>query len=140
MAEEQMIRWGQALRELINYEKENGKLGTLHKYHPMANELLTPLNEDIPSIYGPVDVDWMLRVAPSCMSLLTGYAFYAGAKTFWNTARGVLSWFTPDSPYSFGYGSIFQIGNRNAPRVAYAWLRMDNTLEMLFKPALEMLG
>lgn len=143
MGDGHRLSWCPALRDLIRYDKDNGMFETMQKYHPMANELLTPLNEDIPSTLGMVDVDWMLRVAPSCWSKVGGAIFYFGAKTFWNTARGVLGGafrlFGEDNPYTFGYGSMFQTGNRNAPRVAYAWVRQGIPLEGLFQPALELL-
>lgn len=131
------IAWCIPLRDLITYEEENGRAYTLAKYHPLAFDLLLPLNVDIPSVIGAVDVDWMFRVAPACLNSHAGKAFYFGAKTLWNTAKGIGGLF--GSGHDFNYRSVMQEGNRNAPIAANAWLRQGYTLYDLFEPARHLL-
>jgi len=124
---------------LIEYEADNGRVSTLKTYHPLAFNLLMPLNTDIPSKYGSVDVDWMFRVAPVSIHPGTGFFVYGAAKTIWNTGKGVAGWFVKDPMLKFNYGSIFQGGNRRAAWVAHKWLTSGDTLEEVFAPALEFL-
>ncbi|MBI2899480.1 MAG: hypothetical protein HYY17_04805 [Planctomycetes bacterium] len=133
------IRWCQPMRDFVLYEAANGKTLTLLKYNPLNHDLLIPLNHDIPSLYGVVDVDWMLRIAPACGSgnIVGGTVTYFGAKTFWNTVRGIGGLVTGDSSMRFGYGSVFDTANRNAPRVATAWVSWPLTLAQIFRPASE---
>lgn len=133
------ISWCEPLRKLVDYEHKNGRMMTLATYHPMAFDLLMPLNCDIPSIYGSVDVDWMFRVAPVSAHPGMAYSAYGAAKTFWNTAKGVAGLFTGRPEHKFNYGSVFQEGNRNAPKVAHLWMTGGQTLWDIFEPALDFL-
>ena len=76
--------WGKPLLELVEYEKAHGKTATLLKYDPFDSGLLVPLNYDIPTIFGVVDVDWMFRVAFASRNLFTGWLLYRTAKFYWN--------------------------------------------------------
>jgi hypothetical protein len=124
--------WHRALRELVDYEAGHGKMLTLLKYHPAAHSLLVPLNYDIPSIFGPVDVDWMFRVAWASGSEFAGWMMYRTAKFYWNiTDPRKTGWES-----RMDMRSIFQTANENAPRVAHQWLSTDLTLKQIFAPAL----
>ncbi|MBI2899481.1 MAG: hypothetical protein HYY17_04810 [Planctomycetes bacterium] len=138
------IRWCQPMRDLVMYEAANGKTMTLMRYNPLNNDLLVPLNHDIPSIHGVVDVDWMFRVALHTRvgGELLGGAAYVGYKTAWNTARGTLSavtgqWDRYGLQMPFAYASVFDSANINAPRVADRWLHGPLSLAQIFRPASE---
>lgn len=124
--------WGAPLRELVEYERTRGKWATLLHYNPARGSLLIPLNHDIPTIYGLVDVDWMFRVAWAAYCEFAGWLFYRTAKFYWNLTdprRGALR-------ERLSPASIYQEANENAPRVAHEWLTCGRTLEQIFAPAL----
>jgi len=138
--------WCKDLLALVEYERQHGKILTVLRYHPLNHSLLVDLNHDIPSIYGPVDVDWMLRLSYSqLMPLLPGsipsvgdpimgaaqaYSSYFPAKLGWNVLRSF------SDNWSFELGSIFQEANIAAPRVLAKWLHGDKSLAEIFAPAL----
>lgn len=142
--------WCADLIELVEYERRNGRLSTIMEYNPVNNDLLPGLNHDIPSIYGIVDVDWMLRLSysqvgtiiPSLISpalaegmgIISSHVNYFAAKTFWNTLRS-----TSDQ-YELEYGSILQEANLNAPSVITSWIHGNETLTEIFAAALEVCG
>jgi hypothetical protein len=122
----------------VNYEKEHGKMETVAgAYNPLNNDRLIPLNEPCDSIFGPIDVDWMLRSSGFGMSGVPGvggfsaWLDYRVEKFYWNIIR------------SFGgreieFDSIFDPTNEMAPHAANRWLSDDAlTLERVFKPALD---
>ncbi len=160
VASKQAPPWGKPLLDLVGFEKSNGKAHTLVRHDPLNFELLAPLNHDILSVHGVVDVDWMFRVAMFSGSVVTAYLSYVSGKLLWNTTRGLASHGTGyinaiksipagstleeriemlkrgDGMYKLEYGSVLDPANRNAPFVANAWLKPNMTLERLFAPAL----
>ena len=125
--------WGKPLRELVAYEEAAGKFQTCMKYNPANSTLLVPLNHDIPSIYGEVDVDWMLRVAWASGNEFTGWLLYRTAKFYWNVIdpRQTGGWSA-----RLSNRSIIQSANEMAPYVAHKWLGEGKTLRQIFPPAL----
>jgi RHS repeat-associated protein len=130
--------WCQSLRKLVEYDDKFGYFHTTRKYHPLNNKFLTTLNYDIPSIYGDVDVDWMLRLSYTQQisiersELDDGFTYlnYVALKFAWNTGRAI------SSSYDLEYKSILQFANANAPRVLIKWRNGEN-LKEIFAPALE---
>jgi DNA-directed RNA polymerase subunit M/transcription elongation factor TFIIS len=141
--------WCSPLKELVSYEQQNGTLNTIIKYNPANDDLLIPLNHDIPSVYGLVDVDWMLRltytqvptIIPSIISpaiaeglgILYSHFNYLGAKTLWNILRSV------SEVYDLEFASVMQEANLNAPSVVVSWVHGES-LDEIFKPALNKCG
>ncbi len=125
--------WGKPLRALVNYEAANGKFKTCMRYNPAAGDYLIPLNHDIPSIYGDVDVDWMFRVAWAGKSQFGSWLLYRTAKFYWNVIdpRQTGGWSA-----RLSNRSIIQSANEMAPYVAHQWLSSDQTLRDIFAPAL----
>jgi hypothetical protein len=125
--------WGKPLRRFVDFETKNGKFKTLMEYHPANGSLLIPLNHDIPTIYGDVDVDWMLRVAWASDNEFAGWLLYRTAKFYWNVIdpRQTGGW---DARLS--NRSIVQSANEMAPYVAHKWIGEGKTLRDIFAPAL----
>ena len=145
--------WCSPFMDLVRYEDDNGKLGVLMKYNPFAFSLLPPLNKNIRSIYGEVDVDWMLRLAISqyltvvvsifspSSAVLIGMAsaneIYFIWKPFWNTLRASFGYATNYEPWKdFEYATVFEEANRNAPMVIRIWFHRDVSLRDIFAPAI----
>ncbi len=124
--------WCKPLRDRVAFEEEYGKIGTLAVYNPLTHWKCVPLNHDIPSIYGNVDVDWMLRVATLARSQFAAWFTYRYAKIAWNAVdrrrKGL------DLP------SLYDPANMNAPYVAHQWLAGESRLREIFKPALDLLA
>lgn len=139
------ILWCDAFVRLVEYEDQHGTLATVLRYNPLNNDLLVPLNYDIPSIYGDVDVDWMLRLTytqiptfgssifspaiAQMMGLALSHIHYLGAKAFWNIVRSI------SDRYDFELSSIFQTANIRAPAVVVHWIQ-GQRLRQIFAPAL----
>jgi hypothetical protein len=146
-------KWCIPFMELIDYEAKYGKIWVLYRYNSfttgiVGEETLIPLNYNIPSVLGDVDVDWMFRLA------ITQYAFsisgkvfpimseYLAAKSakgglfilkgFWNTVRAM----APE--WDWEYDSIYEEGNWNATTAINKWVFGTGTLKDLFKPAVEL--
>ena len=124
-----------ALFELIAHEKLYGKYLTSKIY---SGDKAIPLNANYPSIYGPVDIDWMMRVTMGGLASIPGagrgisWASYFAGKTFWNTIRAF------GDEYELEYGSLFELGNYNSWLVANEWLQnWALTLEEIFRPSVE---
>jgi len=145
--------WCSPFMDLVRYEDEHGKLGVLMTYNPFALSLLPPLNKNIPSIYGEVDVDWMLRLAlsqyltvfvsifsPSSAELIgmaSANEIYFIWKPFWNTLRASFGYATNFDPWKdFEYASVFEEANRNAPMVIRIWFHRETSLRDIFAPAI----
>ena len=110
-----------------------------------GEETLIPLNHNIPSIHGDVDVDWMFRLAfiqypfilasvftPSMaegFGLIASYIGYMGAKFFWNSVRAL----APE--WRLEYGSIFEEGNWNSASAIVDWIHHEKSLREIFAPA-----
>ncbi len=121
------------MRALVAYEEAAGKFQTCMKYNPANGSLLVPLNHDIPSIYGYVDVDWMFRVAWAGKSQVGSWLLYRTAKFYWNVIdpRQTGGW-----QARLSEKSIIQSANEMAPYVAHQWLSGDLPLRRIFAPAL----
>jgi len=146
-------KWCHAFNTLIVYEAMHGKIWTLYRYNSfttgiIGDETLIPLNHNIPSILGDVDMDWMFRLA------VTQYAFYISGmalpslseylaekssragqielKAFWNTIRA------PFPEWNWEYESIFETGNWNAAPAITQWLFSNMSLADLFAPAVKL--
>lgn len=125
----------EALFELIAFEKLYGKYLTSMAY---SGDKAIPLNDNYPSIYGPVDIDWMMRVSMGGLAGVPGigrgisWTSYFAGKTFWNTIRAL------GDAYELEYDSLFELGNYNSWRIAAKWLQNgDLTLEEIFKPSID---
>ena len=139
--------WCSAFMDLIRYEDNNSKLDVLMHYHSLSNERLIPLNHNIPSIYGEVDMDWMLRLAfvqyPFVFlsiftpSMAEGFGSIASRlaqlvlKTGWNTIRAVV----PE--YDLEYSSVIEEGNWNSSPAIVAYVHHPDSLRDIFAPAVE---
>ena len=109
----------EALMDLVNFEANNGKSAVLDKYDTFnRNGNLVDLNDPCESINGVTDIDWMLRVAHGAGTKASTWILYFGAKIFWNTSRGILSWAFQDGRYPLGYESLFHDDNWNAAKNA----------------------
>lgn len=140
------LLWCTPFMNLVEYEDRHGKLETLWEYNSLNHDLLIPLNRDIPSIYGDVDVDWMFRLAiieemfiiPSIFSpsMAEGFGMiasrlgYIGLKGFWNTVRA------PFSEWDWEYESLLEEANWNAATVINDYIHHDVTLRDIFAPAI----
>ena len=140
--------WCSAFMNLVRYEDDNGKWGVITHYHSLSNENLIPLNHNIPSIYGDVDVDWMFRLAfiqyPFIVtsilspSMSEGFGSIAsrigqiGLKGFWNTIRA------PFPEWDLEYQSVVEEGNWNSSIAIVAWIHQDKSLRDIFAPAISM--
>lgn len=127
--------WGKPLLDLVKYEEKSGKFKTCMRYNPANCDLLVPLNHNIPSIYGEVDVDWMFRVAWAGKSDFGSWLLYRTAKFYWNVLdpRQTGGWSA-----RLSNRSIIQSANEMAPYVAHQWLGGDKTLRHIFAPALKL--
>ena len=79
-----------ALERFVNYVRTHGKIGAVTgQYHPLNNKNLIPLNDPCESIYGEIDIDWMLRVSYSSLSKgdFGAWLDYRVAKFYWNVIR-----------------------------------------------------
>jgi Domain of unknown function (DUF4157) len=144
--------WCSAFMKLVRYEEKNGKAWVLYEYNSFTTgifgeETLIPLNHNIPSIHGDVDVDWMFRLAfiqypfilasvysPSMaegFGLIASYLGYMGAKAFWNSIRA------PFPEWRWEYGSIFEEGNWNSAGAIVDWIHHQKSLREIFAPAVE---
>ena len=123
-----------ALKDIVDYDDENGDKKTILKYNPLNNELVMPLNDPCMSIYGPVDIDWMLRVGPDLyLGDYLAWLSYRTMKFYWNVGRSM------SDAYELEFNSIYDEANENAPRVGRKWVT-GQSLKTLFKPALEDCG
>jgi hypothetical protein len=129
---------------LIEYEEDHGRLNTLIEYNSFDNDDLIPLNYNIPSIYGEVDVDWMLRLAVIQYPFIIGSIFtpsmsegfgglasraaYLALKTFWVAIDPRTS--------SWNWDSILEEGNWNSANVIVRWIHGEETLRDIFAPAI----
>jgi hypothetical protein len=140
--------WCAAFMDLGRYEDAHGKWGVITHYHSLSNDRLIPLNFNIPSIFGDVDVDWMFRLAfiqypfiissifsPSMSEGFGGLfsrAGQIGLKGFWNTIRAT----APE--WDLEYGSILEEGNWNSSTAIVAWIHQDLSLRDIFSPAISL--
>jgi hypothetical protein len=138
------ILWCDALMTLVEYEEQHGKLNTLVEYHSFDHDDLIPLNYNIPSIYGEVDVDWMFRLAvvqypfiigsiftPSMsegFGSLASHAMYVLLKSFWIAID-------PRTD-QWNWDSLTEEGNWNSSSVIIRWIHGQETLRDIFAPAL----
>lgn len=116
-----------ALQAFLSYVQQNGKLATIYgKYNPGNNSLLIPLNDPCQSIYGLVDIDWMLRTTwANAFGSFVGWLGYRTAKFYHNLAMG------------YDQSSIYAEDNENGVAVGNRWLEGDENLNTIFAPALE---
>ncbi|GEM_PF-6564705 len=144
-------QWIGPLRELIRCEKEDqNKYATALKYRPLSEKAMG-LNFAIPSVEGPVDMDWMMCLALFSRWESTSWLMYSVAKRFWNATdpRRNSGWEIAWSILSPHTRLLFQKRFRqmlnsglaspehlNAQRMAHRWMSTDVTLENLFAPAL----
>lgn len=140
--------WCSAFMDLVRYEDAHGKWGVITHYHSLSNDRLIPLNFNIPSIFGEVDIDWMFRLAfiqypfiissilsPSMSEGFGGLLSRAGQiglKGFWNTVRAA----APE--WDLEYGSILEEGNWNSSTAIVAWIHQDLSLRDIFSPAISL--
>jgi hypothetical protein len=142
--------WCFPVLELLDFETKYGKIGVLLRYSSFTTGIimedkLIPLNHNIPSTLGDVDVDWMFRLAcTQYLFYITGNVFpslseYLAAKSsrrglfilkgIWNTIRA------PFPEWTWEYESIYETGNWNAAPAVTEWLFGTGTLGDLFSPA-----
>ena len=114
---------------------------------------LPELNYDYPSIYGPVDIDWMLRVSfygvprrvADAVSTVTGTeggavtrvatsAIYFNGKTFWNLLRPLGEDYTIAD---WDFSSLHAESNRNTAQAAAEWASGRTSLADMFRPSLQ---
>jgi RHS repeat-associated protein len=122
-----------ALRKFVSHMRGHPDAILVGKYNPTSENLL-PLNDPCESIYGPVDIDWMLRLSyANIMGDFASWLSYRTAKFWWNVMRSI----GPDSPYRFETDSIYDPANENAILAGREWLGRGGTLDKIFAPALE---
>lgn len=145
--------WCFQFLELLDFETKYGKIGVLLRYNSFSLGLimenkLVPLNHNIPSTFGDVDMDWMFRLAcTQYVFYITGNVFptmseYLAAKSsrnglivlkgIWNTIRA------PFPEWTWEYDSIYETGNWNAAPAITQWFFGSGTLADLFSPALNL--
>lgn len=145
--------WRPHLRTLVKYERENGKFWTVLQYRPLSEKAID-LNYDIPSILGPVDVDWMMCLAAFSRFKGISWLVYRGSKRFWNaidprTNSGVeiaLALVAPwlraliqkDRFRKILNSQLYAPPHLNAHHAAHQWMSTDTTLERIFQPALKL--
>ena len=118
------------LRRLVDHDAEHGYLGTQVAYNPFGTRP-AELNFDADSIFGTVDVDWMLRVAWVAKFELVAWITFRTAKFYWNLIdprRGGLR-------RRLDPRSIIASSNERAVSAAHAWA-MGSRLALVFAPAL----
>ena len=123
-----------ALERFVNYVRTHGKIGAVTgQYHPLNNKNLIPLNDPCESIYGEIDIDWMLRVSYSSLSKgdFGAWLDYRVAKFYWNVIRSF------SDEYQLEFDSITHPTNELAPFVSNRWLNEGIPIEVIFKPALD---
>jgi hypothetical protein len=136
--------WCDALMRLIEYEDRHGKLNTLVEYHSLDNDDLVPLNYNIPSIYGEVDVDWMLRMAVIQYPFIIGSIFTPSMSEGFGSlaSRGAYVllkgfWIALDPRTSrWRWESLVEEGNWNSASVIVRWIHGQETLRDIFAPAI----
>jgi len=120
------------LKKLINYEADNGPMGTIFGDYWPGSELLPLLNDPCKSIFGEVDIDWMLRLSWSNIGGRFGtWLDYRVFKFYWNVLR------SSSDVYPFETESIFYPSNEMAPYVSNKWLIDGYRLFDIFRPALD---
>lgn len=145
--------WCGPFKQLIDYEARYGRLWVLYRYNSFTTgifgeETLIPLNYNIPSILGDVDVDWMFRLAVTQYAFSISGKFAPGLsddlaaqssvnglrilKGTWNTIRA------PFPQWNWEYESIREEGNWNASTAINKWMMGVGTLKDLFKPAVDL--
>ncbi|ULJ62249.1 RHS domain-containing protein [Wielerella bovis] len=124
----------EALKRFVNYVNTKGKyIAVAYEYSPISNSNLIPLNDPCDSIYGKVDIDWMLRLSYSSISGgdFGAWLDYRVAKFYWNVGRSV------SDEYELEFHSITHPTNELAPYVSNRWLNDNVPIETIFKPALD---
>ncbi len=128
------------LLRLINYEANNGKLSTLFTYHSFNEDLLNELNYTYDSIYGAVNVDWILRSSlfglgkTEILSTFI-YSHYSHGMIFWQGIVKPLGNVIEGNNRSYNIKRLFLEQNRNAPIVASRWISGNKLLAEIFEPA-----
>jgi RHS repeat-associated protein len=125
-----------AFKELIEFERtQSSALGVIWSldYNSLGKKL-TLLNCDFESIGGPVDVDWMLRVAGFGFGYYDDIAksLYLTGKPLWNKIDQTLR--NVHVPLNTNFNGP---GHINSPGAANYWLNSGKRLEEMFEPALE---
>jgi len=114
-----------ALKDLIDYERDNGKASTMIEYGPLSDKAMS-LNSTYDSVFGPVDVDWMMTSNAWVLgNIAEQQTVYYIMKTAWD----ITNYFIRNKPIT-----IFEPSNSNAPTVAYWWRFSDMTLAQIFAP------
>jgi hypothetical protein len=125
----------EALKRLVDYEKQHGKFRTLQEYNPFNfSDNMLGLDASFPSVGGDVSIDWMMRSGAWGATSAPGLSHltYLAAKAGWNMMNG-------NSPMT----NIFGEANWNAPSAMGYWYYGDGgskTLEDVFAPALAECG
>lgn len=93
------------------YEKKNGKRKTLEEYGGPLNAKRVELNYNpgFASIFGPVDVDWMLTVAPVCLATSTTpeeWWVLDFARESWDDVRFTIAGAQCGGVYGLGKGRL----------------------------------
>ena len=96
------------------------------------------LHAAFPSIYGPVELDWMLRTAGSGLAAFPGlgYAAYFPAKFTWNVSSTLMGVY--DEPNYNPFHNMFTWSYLKSPGVVTIWLwgRGKGNLRKIFAPAM----
>ncbi|HYH57463.1 MAG TPA: DUF4157 domain-containing protein [Anseongella sp.] len=138
--------WCNSLVDLVNYEEQHGKLNTLVEYNSFDNEDLVPLNYNIPSIYGEVDVDWMLRLAVIQYPFIVGSIFTPSMSEGFGSVFSRLGYLALKSFWiaidpraeNWNWASLTEEGNWNSSPVVIHWIHGAESLRTIFAPALEL--
>ena len=126
-----------ALRQLVDFDQNNGMARTLDDYHPLSSKL-PDLNNNYDSVDGPVDIDWMFRSTAGLQFGPIGTQLaYAGGKATWNAISNWGALVTGDHSMSKTLDSWLDPGNMNAPSAAWNYVNKYKSLAKQFEPALK---
>nr|WP_318035792.1 RHS repeat-associated core domain-containing protein [Ralstonia pseudosolanacearum] len=84
-----------ALKKIVEFEKENGKVATVLQYNPFNfSEDAVALDASFPSVGGPVSIDWMMRSAGGGMTSMPigNMVSYLAQKSAWNMLNLNVPW------------------------------------------------